>query len=142
QPVNQAVVQGQTATFSVAAYGDAPLSYQWSFNGSALAGATNSALSLPNAQTNNAGNYSVLVANAWGSVTSSVATLTVYVPAYIANQPQSLTLTQAQTATFSVVAGGTPTLSYQWYFNGAKLTGSTSTNLTVTNAGTNNEIGC
>src|SRR5439155_955559 len=103
---------GQTASFSVLASGDTPLSYQWNFNGTALSGATNATLGLTNVQTNQAGNYTVLVANNWGSVTSAVATLTVYVPPAIATQPQSLTVTQAQTASFSVVASGTATLSY------------------------------
>src|SRR5205823_647926 len=139
QPANQAVVQGQTATFSVAAYGDAPLTYQWNFNGTAIAAATNSSLSLSNAQTNQVGNYTVLVANSWGSVTSAVATLTVYVPPFIIGQPQSLTVTQAQNASFSVVANGSATLSYQWYVNGSSLgAGSTNSTLVLTNVGTNN----
>src|SRR5206468_5135937 len=107
QPASQGVILGQNASFSVAAFGDAPLSYQWNFNGTALPGATNSALALTNVQTNQAGNYTVLVANNWGSVTSAVATLTVYVPPYVVRQPENLTVTQAQNASFSVVANGT-----------------------------------
>src|SRR4029077_6841887 len=98
QPVNQAVVLGQNASFSVAAFGDAPLSYQWNFNGTDLSGETGSALALTNVQTNQAGNYTVLVANDYGSVTSRVATLTVSFPPTITSQPQSLVVTQAQTA--------------------------------------------
>src|SRR5204863_354190 len=134
-PTNQAVALGQNASFSVVASGSIPFSYQWYLNGSAVSGGTNATLALSNVQTNQAGNYIVVVGNSAGSVTSAVATLTVYVPPTIATQPQSLTLTQGQTATFSVVADGTPALTYQWYFNGAKLTGSTSTSLSITNVG-------
>jgi hypothetical protein len=63
----------------VAASGSAPLSYQWSFNGAALSGATASTLTIPGAQTNSAGSYTVAVANSWGAITSAVATLSVLV---------------------------------------------------------------
>jgi hypothetical protein len=74
---------GQFASFSVAASGSAPLSYQWYFNtNTLLTGATNSALILPNVQPANAGGYSVIVTNSQGSITSRVATLTVNPPSY------------------------------------------------------------
>ena len=78
QPVGQTVVAGSTATFSVTATGTAPLSYQWFYNGTnLLAGATNTVLALANVQTNQAGSYTVVVTNAYGSITSSVAALIV-----------------------------------------------------------------
>jgi hypothetical protein len=80
QPQNQTVNQGQTATFAVAAVGTAPLSYQWRFNGAAIAGATSPTFAIPNAQPSNAGNYDVVVSNPFGSATSAVAVLTVQVP--------------------------------------------------------------
>jgi hypothetical protein len=77
QPTNQMVSLGGTATFTVVAGGKAPLSYQWRLGGTNLAGATRSALALENVQPANAGSYSVRVTNAFGSVFSSNATLTV-----------------------------------------------------------------
>jgi hypothetical protein len=77
QPQSQTVIQGQNASFSALAGGSAPLSYQWRFNGANLSGATNSALTLTNVQTGNAGSYSVRVTNSLGSITSSNAVLTV-----------------------------------------------------------------
>jgi hypothetical protein len=78
QPANQSVNSGQSAAFSVNASGAAPLYYQWLFDGTnALAGATNDALALPSAQTNQAGTYTVLVSNALGMANSLPATLTV-----------------------------------------------------------------
>jgi hypothetical protein len=76
-PVDQTVALGGTAVFSVAATGGAPLSYQWSLNGSAIPGATGAAYTLANAQLSGAGSYSVTVTNASGSATSSSANLNV-----------------------------------------------------------------
>ena len=136
-PASQALLAGQTASFSVGAGGTAPLYYQWCLNGVALAGATDVSLTLANLQTNNAGSYTVVVTNAWGSVTSAVATLTVLVPAGIATQPQSLAVVAGQSATFSVTANGTAPLSYQWSFNGAALAGATKSALTYSSVQTN-----
>jgi hypothetical protein len=63
----------------MAASNSAP-SYRWSFNGTALSGATNSALSLISVRQANAGSYQVVLTNSLGSVTSAVATLTVTNP--------------------------------------------------------------
>jgi hypothetical protein len=80
QPANQVATVGGSVTFSVAVGGTPPLSYQWSFGGSALDGATNSFLTLTNVQSNQAGNYSVVITNAQGTATSSNATLSVIFP--------------------------------------------------------------
>src|SRR6266498_2659735 len=74
QPGDQIVDVGATATFTVAATGT-PLAYQWRFNGANLTGKTTNSLVLANAQLTNAGNYSVVVTYALGSVTSRVALL-------------------------------------------------------------------
>ena len=80
QPANQFVTAEQTSTFSVVADGALPLAYQWRLSGTNLPAATNAILIINNAQTNNAGNYSVVVTNVAGCVTSSVASLTVQLP--------------------------------------------------------------
>lgn len=77
QPVYQTVTTGATATFSVTATGSAPLTYQWRKDGSVINGATTSTLSLTNVISASAGNYSVVVTNSSGSVTSDAARLTV-----------------------------------------------------------------
>lgn len=79
QPASQSVAAGTSATFAVGATGTTPLSYQWRFNGTPLGGATAGSYTVLNAQTNNAGDYSVAVTNNYGAVTSAVATLTVAV---------------------------------------------------------------
>ncbi|MGA2242985.1 MAG: immunoglobulin domain-containing protein [Verrucomicrobiota bacterium] len=78
-PQSQSYTAGQSATFTVAAGGSAPLSYQWYFNNTntPIANATNTSLTLANLQTTNAGTYSVIVSNLAGSATSASAVLTV-----------------------------------------------------------------
>ena len=77
QPASQTVTAGNSVTFTAAAGGLAPLSYQWCFNGGGISGATAASYSLTNAFATNAGNFTVVITNMFGSVTSSVAVLTV-----------------------------------------------------------------
>lgn len=84
QPTNQTVTLTSNAVFYVGAGGTPPLNFQWSFNGTNLTGATNNPLILTNVQSSQAGNYSVLVTNAYGFAQSSNALLTLrYPPAVI-----------------------------------------------------------
>jgi len=77
-PVNQSVLVGQTATFSVSAAGIGPFSYAWFLNGIIIPGATASSYLVANAQLIQSGGlYSVAVTNAAGAVFSNTATLTV-----------------------------------------------------------------
>ncbi len=78
QPVNQTVAAGQTATFTVVATGTAPLSYQWQENGVAISGANAASYTTPpTTSSDNGSQFSVVVSNAFGTVTSSSATLTI-----------------------------------------------------------------
>jgi hypothetical protein len=77
QPASRTNVIGSTANFGVAASGDLPLTYTWLFNGNTIPGATSYGYDRTNVQNADAGNYSVIISNSFGSVTSSVATLTV-----------------------------------------------------------------
>ena len=77
QPVSQTVFAGNTALFTAAASGTAPLAYQWEVNGTNVSGATNATLTLANVQMAQAGNYALLVTNLGGTMLSSNALLTV-----------------------------------------------------------------
>ncbi|HKW28175.1 MAG TPA: immunoglobulin domain-containing protein, partial [Verrucomicrobiae bacterium] len=88
QPTNQTVYVGSTASFGVNASGALPFGYQWNFNQTNIANATNATLVLTNAQLNQAGNYAVLVTNVVNSILSSNAVLTV-------NPPPVLGVTQS-----------------------------------------------
>jgi uncharacterized repeat protein (TIGR03803 family) len=80
-PASQTLLPGATATFTVTAVGDQPLSYFWQLNGANLAnggnlsGSATSTLAIRSATVLNSGNYSVLITNSFGSVTSAVAVL-------------------------------------------------------------------
>lgn len=117
QPSNQIAAVGSNANFTVALFGTAPFTYQWLSNSTLIPEATNSTFTIPDVTPSSAANYQVIVTNAWGSVTSSVATLSLGVSPMITNQPASESVPIGGTANFAVGAGGTPPLSYQWYFN-------------------------
>ena len=97
-------------------------------------------LEIDNAQTSDAGGYSVIVSNPYGSATSAVATLTVLTAApSIVTQPTDKTIMVGQDASFTVAASGTAPLAYQWYYNtNTLLDGQTSNSLLVANAQTTN----
>jgi hypothetical protein len=78
-PQSQLVMQGDSVQFSVSATGTGPLSYQWSYNGTPISGATSSSYSIASAQVDDAGTYSVLVGNGHTQASAS-ATLAVEVP--------------------------------------------------------------
>jgi hypothetical protein len=158
-PANQGITVGSTATYSVTAIGMVPLSYHWQLNGTNLVdgtrnngpsirGSGTNVLNIGNAQTNNSGNYTVVVTNLAGSVTSSVVVLTVTnIPLAITVQPTNQTVALGSNATFAVSATGTGPLNYHWQFNGMNLVnqghnghvnGVNTTVLTVNNALTNN----
>jgi uncharacterized repeat protein (TIGR03803 family) len=118
-PQNISVTNGYNASFTNAATGTAPLSYQWYFNtNTPVAGGTNPILLLTFATTNQAGYYSVIVTNAAGSATSAPAVLTIIsTKPIIFTQPQPLTVTNGAPVEFTVVAAGQNPLRYQWYTN-------------------------
>ena len=135
QPANESVPVGTTVTFAVTASGSPSIGYQWIFNGTNLDGATNPTLTLPNAQLSQAGSYSVLIANSFGSTNSATAVLSVYgVLPVITSQPGNQTVLLGTTASFSVSATGTVPLSYQWSFNGSEIIGATNATLSLADA--------
>ncbi len=85
QPFNQYAALGASATFSVIAYGTAPLSYQWMTNGAAITSATASSYNIPSAPSSDAWTYTVKVSNSSGNVTSSGVTLTVVIAPQVSN---------------------------------------------------------
>jgi hypothetical protein len=141
QPQSRTVNAGGTAAFSVTVSGTAPLNLQWYFNGAILSGKTTATLTISNVTTANAGAYTVKVTNAVGEITSAAATLTVNTstsgtPPSITAQPQSRTVNEGSTATFTVFASGTAPLSYQWYFNGVLFSGKNTSTLIISKATT------
>ena len=133
QPQSQTVVANQDVTFSVATSGAASRFYQWLFNNNSIIGATNATLLLTNVVPSQAGQYSAVVYNTFGSATSDGAQLTILNPPIILQQPQGLTTNSGATVTFAVTAQGSGVLRYQWQFNLAPITGATNRILSLTN---------
>jgi hypothetical protein len=135
QPSNQTVTVGQTATFSVIAAGTAPLTYQWQKGTTTITGATSASYTIPaTTAADNGTQFSVVVSNSVGKMTSSAATLTVNpapVAPSITQQASNQTVTVGQTATFSVIAAGTAPLTYQWQQGTAAIAGATSASYTT-----------
>lgn len=117
QPASATVMVGQTATFTVAVTGTAPLSYKW-MRGTTTVGTNSATYTTPvTTSADNGAKFQVVITNSEGSATSSIATLTVTATAVkptIKTQPANVTVTAGQTATFTVVANGTAPLTYQW----------------------------
>jgi hypothetical protein len=141
-PVSQPAAVGGNVVFNVVAHGTGLLAYQWLFNGSPIVGCTNASLTLPSVTTNNAGNYAVVVSNAYGMVTSSPpAVLTVYPAPFITNQPinQAVWAGGNVTLAVGVSISGPFTCQYQWLHDGTNLPNGTIT--TVAGNGTNGYSG-
>lgn len=118
----------------------------WQFNGtnlsdgpgpggsSTIAGSGTSTLTISNPQyPGDQGTYSLIASNSAGLATNSTV-LMVFVPPVITNQPVSLIVTNTQSASFAVVAGGVPNPTYQWYKNTLANPVSGASNPTATNA--------
>lgn len=139
QPTStQFVLVGTNAFFSVAASGEGPLSYQWYFENHALPGQNASSLLLSDVQLTNAGNYTVVIANSSGSVTSAPAALMVGSPPVILTQPKDQVGYWGYSATFSVMVADAPPIFYQWYFDGSAIPSATNATLVLTNLEFNN----
>ena len=121
QPQNQFVPPGSMAAFTVTAYGTQPFRYQWLkdgtniVNGGGVTGATTETLTITNVQTNNAGNYSVVVTNILGAATSS---------------PPAVLIVDGQKPTNQIVS---PTNGQHWSNGVFTVTGTARDNFQVTN---------
>lgn len=133
QPSNFTAMAGNAVTFGVAATGTPPLRYQWQFEGASLANATNATLTLVNVQSNNIGNYSVVVSNDYSGATSTNALLSVSSSGPVLTaQPADRLTTFNNTTTFSVGVKGSNPLRYQWLFNSNAIADATNASLVLT----------
>jgi uncharacterized delta-60 repeat protein len=122
---------GSTITLVGKAVGYPIPALQWRLNGTVIAGATASTLTLTNVQVANAGDYTLTATNTQGSVTSSAITLSVVASVNISARTLSQLIPVGQPATLSVTASGTGTLTYQWRHNGVTIPGATAGTYTI-----------
>lgn len=125
---------GGSVSFTVAVTGTAPLLYQWRFNGVATPDATNATVILGSAKAGDAGEFAAVVRNAAGFAQSAGATLTLNEALAILAQPQGRVIDVGGSATFSVFAVGTGSLSYQWRRDGVNIPGATEASYSVNDA--------
>jgi len=126
QPYGQALYDGGGTILSAIGMGVQPLNYQWQLNGTNVDGETNAMLSLTNMHTNSGGDYTVIVSNAFGTILSARATVSVLPDApAITVQPADESVLLGAGATFKVTARGVSPLNYQWRFNGTNIDGAT-----------------
>lgn len=106
--------------------GTPSLNYQWRKNGSAIGGATRSALSIASLTPNDSGSYDVIVTNAFGKVSSSPAVIAVQsaTAPTISQGPTGRTLYPGGLLDLTVEAAGGE-LHYQWQKAGTNLPGAT-----------------
>jgi len=132
---DQTVIQGNNATFAAAVAGLPPPVVQWYENSAIIPGATAVPLVLTNVQfSQNGYSYSLTASNVAGTATAG-ATLYVIVPPAIQAQPQSIVVTNSQTACFSVAStNGVPAPGYQWSFNNNAITDATNATYCIASA--------
>lgn len=137
QPAGSTLCPGDPYTFTVGASGTPAPTYQWRRNTSDISGATGSSFTIPSASAGDAGTYDCVVTNTCGSATSNSVALAVQAGPSITTQPTNQSVSAGASASFSVVASGSPTLTYAWrkdsttLTNGGSITGADTATLTI-----------
>jgi uncharacterized delta-60 repeat protein len=136
-PVGGSLALGSSVTLSVRATGTGPYTYQWRKNGANIGGAIDSVYVIPSATTADYGSYDVIVTNSVSSVTSSAVTLSdpnATAPTINTQpSPAAQVVNVGANVTYTVVAGGTAPLTYQWKKDATAIAGATSATLALTN---------
>jgi hypothetical protein len=127
QPLPLSKYACENAAFSVSAFANCPLTYQWFLQGAPLDGATNSTLALTTLEPTNAGSYFVVVSTPYGSVTSQEAKLTVDANPAILLQPANQNARACDIVNLEVRAQqpSCSWLTYQWQLAGTNILGAT-----------------
>jgi hypothetical protein len=131
---------GHTAQFKVVADGTAPLAYQWYKGTFSISGATNNTLTFTSVPADDSTTYSVIITNYVGSITSSVATLTVSTGLLIDAPLTSIIRNVGSAAAFEIVAEGALPITYQWHNGDASvIPGATNQTLWLSNVQLTND---
>jgi len=130
-PVSRTVDVGTPVSLSVSATGTSRLLYQWQRDGLPLSGETNATLTIPATQQADAGEYTVVVSNRSGSLTSRPATLIVLGIPEILSLRGAGNIGLGDTLTLTATVRGLAPLAYQWRRNGTPIPGAQSESFTV-----------
>ncbi len=143
QPVGLTNSAGASAAFSVVAGALPQPSYRWRLGTTTLAGQTNATLTVNNISAGDAGNYTVVLSNFVGSITSAPAALAISSGSGpgIGVPPQDASVFVGGSTNFSVIATGTPPLGFFWRKNGTPLPGANSATYSLNSAITNDAGG-
>jgi len=137
---DQTVIQGNNGTLNAAVSGCPVPLIQWFQNGATITGATGAPLVLTNVQFAQDGFvYTIVASNSFGVASTNITLHVIICPA-VQTQPQNLTVTNTQSASFTVVStNGVPAPTYQWFFNNGSIGGATNATFTITSAVASNE---
>ena len=136
-PVSKSFCLSSPGSFSANA--NILVAYQWQKNGTILSGANSSTLLISSVSTADTGYYSCIMSNAFGSITSSSAYLSLLLPPTITSQPSALSKCLSESATFSITASGSNPLNYQWYNTNGLISGATNNTFTINSVGLNDQ---
>lgn len=142
QSSNVTVNYGTSLSLSASISGTLPMAYQWKKDGVNVASGPSSSYFKSDVTTADAGQYTLTVTNAAGTVTSAVITVTVNTPVapVISNLPSSLNVSYGESFSFSPAISGTQPMTYQWKKDGVNVANGTSSyysksNVTTVDAG-------
>ncbi len=128
------ICEGQMASFSVVATGDAALSFQWRKDSVEINGATADTFNIASVDANDAGAYDCVVTNACGSATSAMAALTIDLAPAITQDPAGQSVCEGDPLALSITATGTAPLSFQWRKDSVDILNETASTLNIASA--------
>jgi hypothetical protein len=129
-PKSDTLCEKENLVLTVGATGT-DLNYQWSKDGADIPGATDDTLAISDVTVANSGVYKVTVSNPCGVVTSEEATVVIKQFPAIIEQPKDAVVYDSDPIVFTVVAGGSEPIYYQWYHNGDPINGGTEATYTI-----------
>lgn len=133
-PVTANAVNGGSATFTVAAGGAGPFTYQWFKNGTLIGSATNATYTINPVSGTDAASYTVAITGPTGTTVTTPVPLVINIPVSITTQPQAQAVSSGQGFTLSVGLAGSSPFTYQWSKDGTPITGATAATYTVVSA--------